>query len=110
MCREVVHYHHVALRQRRHKELLDVGAEGIAGHRSIEHERRGDASAAKAGNESRRSLMPEWRGIEQALDSRPPAIAADHLGGRHGIEIGRATCGARVWSYVESQGMGGLIK
>src|SRR5215470_12534998 len=43
---DVVHEHNVAPRQRRSEKLLRIGLEHLPGHRSFEHEGRGDAIVA----------------------------------------------------------------
>ena len=43
---DVVHEHNVAPRQRRSEKLFRIGLEHLAGHRSFEHEGRGDAIVA----------------------------------------------------------------
>jgi hypothetical protein len=49
---DVVHEHDVALLQRRSETLFGIGLEHLAGHRSFEHEGRGDAIMAQGGDES----------------------------------------------------------
>jgi len=43
---DVVHEHNVAPRQRRSEKLFRIGLKRLAGHRSFEHEGRGDAIVA----------------------------------------------------------------
>ena len=52
MNTDVVHEHNVTPRQRRSEKLFNVGLEHLAGHRSFEHEGRGDAIMAQRSDES----------------------------------------------------------
>lgn len=85
MCGEVVHHHNVAWRERRSKRLLDIGAEGIAGHRTIDDERGDDAGAAQAGDDGGRPPVAERRKVDHALALRPPAVATHHVGRSAGL-------------------------
>jgi hypothetical protein len=48
--RQVVHHDDVVGLERRDQHLLDIGEERLAGHRAIEHHRRGQAIAPQRGD------------------------------------------------------------
>jgi hypothetical protein len=69
------------------QELLDVGAKrrGRAGDRTIEHQRRDDATRAQPGDKSGDPPVAMGHGRDQALAARAAAVAARHVGGRPGL-------------------------
>src|SRR3546814_2537361 len=85
MGRQVVEDDHVAGRQSWRQKLLDIGAEGFAGHGAVEDHRRDDAGRTQARNECRGSPMAEWGSVDQALALGAPAIASSHIGGSAGL-------------------------
>ena len=85
MRRQVVEHHDVAGIERRRQELLDVGPEGRAGHRAVEHERCNDAALPEPGDQGRGLPMPVGDGGDQALAGLAPAVAPRHVGGRAGL-------------------------
>jgi hypothetical protein len=82
---EVAEHHHIAGCERRGQELLDIGAERRAGHRSVEHQRRDDAALAQAGDEGRGAPVAVRHGRDQALARRATTVTARHVGGGAGL-------------------------
>jgi len=80
VCRQIVEDHNIALSERRGENVLDVGAEGIAIHRPVEHPRRGHAGQAQPGDERQGFPVSERRAVAAALADRRPAIKPRHLG------------------------------
>lgn len=77
--RQVVQHHDVTASERRRENVLDVGPEGIAIHRPVEHPRRGHAGQAQAGDEGHRLPVAERCAVAAALADRRPAIEPRHL-------------------------------
>jgi hypothetical protein len=76
---EVVEDHHVALAQGGSELGLDIGVEGLAVDRMIDHPRRGQAIAAQASNEGLGGPVSERRiGLQPGAAARPLAQAG-HL-------------------------------
>src|ERR1700723_299917 len=80
MAAEIVHDDEIAWAQRRHKELLDIGGEEPAIDRTIEDAGRLDPIAPQGGEEGERAPVAMRRRCAQSLSSRPPAVAAHHVG------------------------------
>ena len=70
---EIVHDDDVARAQPGDQDLLDVGFEGAAVDRAVEHERRDHAARAQAGDESRRLPVAIRDGHAQPFAQRRPA-------------------------------------
>ena len=82
---EVVEDDHVTLAQGRSELGLDVGIEGLAVHRVVDHPWRGQAIAAQAGNEGLGGPVSERRiGLQSGAATRP-AAQAGHLRRRAGL-------------------------
>ena len=77
--RQVVHDHRLSWIQGWCQHLLDVGEEGGAGHRPIEHHRRGHAGQAQRADERRGFPMTVRHGRPAPLSARRPAAQACHL-------------------------------
>ena len=73
MRAEIIHHHDITWSERRCKELLDISAKRLAGHRSIKDERGNKTSGAKPRHKGRGVPMPMRRGIDQAFPARMPA-------------------------------------
>lgn len=69
---QVIYHDDVAALERWCQDLLDVGEEGPAVHRPIEHHGGGQAGATQGGDECRGLPMTEWNGGQQALAAQRP--------------------------------------
>ena len=78
--RQVVHDDDVARLQGRTQHLVDIDQEGLAVHRPVQHEWRGQTVAAQPGGEGRRVPMAERLAAQRPLAPRCAAVFADHLG------------------------------
>jgi hypothetical protein len=83
--REVVEHHDVAGLERRREELLDIGAEGDPGHRTVEDQRGNDPRLPEAGDQRRRAPVAVRHGGDQAFGRGTPAVAPRHVGGGAGL-------------------------
>ena len=82
---EIIHHHDITWSERRCKELLDISAKRLAGHRSIKDERGNKTSGAKPCHKGRGVPVPVRRGIDQALPARMPAVVSHHAGAGPGL-------------------------
>src|SRR3546814_5228561 len=76
MGRQVVEDDYVAGRQSWRQKLLDIGAEGFAGHGAVEDHRRDDAGRTQACTECRCSPMADWGSEIGRAHVRTPATYA----------------------------------
>src|SRR5262245_34356551 len=80
MCSHIVHEDDVALLERWHEHLFDVGEEGRATHRTVDHVGRGYAVDAQGRNERQRLPMSvRYLVVDQALSDRCAAVEPCHL-------------------------------
>jgi len=77
---EIVHDHDVAHAQFRNENLLDVGLEGQTVDRSVDHERRDEATQRQRSDEGRRFPMSIRNADPQPLAARRTTITARHVG------------------------------
>jgi hypothetical protein len=77
---QVVHDDDVALTQFWNKDALDIGLEGVAVDRAIEHERRDHAARGQASDESRRFPMAVRDADTQAFAAAAAAVGPSHFG------------------------------
>ncbi len=77
---EVVHDRHIAARQRRDQQLLDVGLEPRAVDRTVEDEGGVDPVAAQGGQEGHGLPVALRDPVDQALAARAATMGADHVG------------------------------
>jgi hypothetical protein len=85
MGRQVVHHDNVVGLKRRDQHLLDIGEEGLAGHRSIEHHRCGQAIAPQRGDKGCGLPVAERRFGQQAPATRGATVQPGHLGAGTGL-------------------------
>jgi hypothetical protein len=78
--RQVVHDHDVAVGQGGGEDLLDIGLEGVAVHRTVENPRGHEAVAAQAAGEGGGLPMTPGDLADQPLADRASPVAAGHLG------------------------------
>ena len=71
--------------QRRDQHLLDIGQEGLAGHRTIEHHRRAETVAPQCGDEGGGLPVTERRLGQQPPAARGAAVEPGHLGAGAGL-------------------------
>jgi hypothetical protein len=76
---QIVEDHDVAAPERGSEDVLDVGSECIAIHRSVEHPRRGHAGQAQPGDKGHGLPVPERRAVPATFSDWRPAIEARHL-------------------------------
>lgn len=77
---QVVHDDDVARLEGRAQHLIDVDEEGLAVHRAVQHERRGQAVATQAGGEGGGLPVAERLAAEGASAPGCATVSADHLG------------------------------
>ena len=77
---EPVHDHDIAAAQRGSQHLLDIGEEGLAVDRPIEHARSNQAGAAQTGDEGRGIPVPVRHSINQPMTHLCPAVKPGHIG------------------------------
>ena len=77
---EVIHDDHVARMKRGGQHLLDIGLEGFAIDRAVEHPGRIDPVASQGGEKRHRVPMAERRFRLQPLAARCPAAQGRHVG------------------------------
>ena len=82
MGAHVVHEDDVAFFQGPHEDLLDIGQEGRAIHRAVDHVRCCDAIDAQGGHEGERLPVAVGHLGNQPLAPRSAAVEPGHLG-RH---------------------------
>ena len=82
---EIVEDDDVARLQRRHEELIDIGAETLAVDGSVKQAGRVDAVVAQGGEESRRLPLALRNLVDEALSLRRPAAKPCHVGLRPGL-------------------------
>ena len=80
-----VHDDDVALAQFRNKDALDIGLEGDAIDRAVEHERRDHAARGQASDESRRFPMAVRDADTQAFAAAAAAVGPRHAGRSPGL-------------------------
>ena len=68
---KAVHCHHVTLRQFGREELLDIGAECLAGYGAIQHHGCDNARAAQTSDEGRRNLHRAEVSAQEHADHMP---------------------------------------
>lgn len=83
--RQVVHHDVAAGGERGHQHLLDIGEEGRAVHRTIEHHRRGHARQPERADEGLGLPVPVRHRRAAAFAARRPASQARHLGRGAGL-------------------------
>lgn len=76
---QIVHDHDVARPEFGHENLVDIGLEGDAVDRPVEHEGRGDAAAAQSGNEGGRLPVPVRHADPQPLATGASAMPPRHV-------------------------------
>lgn len=76
---EVVHHHHVAGRERRDQDALDIGAEDVAVHRAVEDPGRVDPVVAQGGDEGGGIPVPEGSRAGQSFAFRCPSTQWSHV-------------------------------
>ena len=81
----VVQDRHVAVAEHRGRDLLDMGQERRAVHRTIQHRWGNQAGAARASNKGRGAPVTVRGGLHQALAPGRPALAPDHVRGGTGL-------------------------
>ncbi len=77
---KVIHYYDVTWLQRRHKDLLDVGAEAVAIDRAVEDAWRGEPVAAQGAKEGQGAPASPWREATRPLAFRSPAARRRPVG------------------------------
>lgn len=70
----------LAATQRRHQDLLEISAERLAVHWSIQHHRRGQSAKPQGAGEGRCLPMSVRNGRVAALTALGAATQASHLG------------------------------
>jgi hypothetical protein len=82
---EIVHDDDIAGRERGREDLFDIGEEGLAIHRSVEDERRGEAAGTQPGDKGRCFPMPIRNRRDEPLATRSASALARHVGGCPGL-------------------------
>ena len=77
---EIVHDHDILAPQGWAQTSVDIDAEDLAVHRSVNHERGNDLIAAQAGDECRRLPVAVRHFADHPLADRTPPIGARHIG------------------------------
>jgi hypothetical protein len=77
---QVIHDHDIAAMQTGYQHLFDIGEEGDAGHRPVEHHRRGHALQTQRSGEGGGLPVPVRDGRPAALPALRPATPAGHFG------------------------------
>ena len=80
-----VHDDDVALAQFGNKDALDIGLEGVAIDRAVEHKGRDHAARGQAGDESRRFPVAVRDADTQAFAAAAAAVSASHVGRSPGL-------------------------
>lgn len=80
VSRQVVHDHCIPGPQRSDELLLDIRAEDLPVHRSVDHQRSGDSANSQRADERRRSPVAIRDFGHQALASKRAAIETRELG------------------------------
>jgi len=75
-----IHDHDIAAPQRGNQHLLDIGEEGLAVDRPIEHAGGNQAIAAQTGDEGRGIPVPVRHSIDQPMTHSRPAVKPGHVG------------------------------
>ncbi len=76
MNTDVIHEHDVASLQGRSKKLFNIGLERLAGHRSFEHEGRGDTIMTQRSGESDGFPVAVRHLLDKPLTLRRPPVEA----------------------------------
>ncbi len=82
---EVVHHDDVSVLGLPNQDLADIGLEGVAVDRPVEHPGRDDAPGAEAGHEGRGLPMAVRHGHAQPLAAATAAMGARHVRARPGL-------------------------
>lgn len=77
---QIVHGHDVARPEFGHEHFVDIGLEGDAVDRSVEHEGRGDAVAMQFGDEGGRLPVPMRDADPEPLAAQAASVTARHVG------------------------------
>lgn len=80
MAAEVVHDDDVARAERRHQELFDIGEEGLAVDRTVDHAGRIDPVTAQRGKEGEGSPFSMGHLRAKSLPAPAAAMGAGHVG------------------------------
>lgn len=80
-----IHEDDVALLQCRHENLLNIGEERRAIHRTVDHVGRGDAVDAQGGDERQRFPMPVRHFRDEPFADRCAPVEPRHLRGDRGF-------------------------
>jgi len=81
----VIYEDDVALLERRHQHLLDIGEEGWAIHGAVDHVRGGHAVAAQGSNQRQRLPVAVRNLRDQSLADRGAAVEPGHLRRHRGL-------------------------
>ncbi len=101
MAGQVVHDHDVARPELGDEHLTDIGVEGVAIDRSIEHHGRDQAGAAQARDEGGGLPVPERHARAQPFSAPATTVAAGHVGRCPGLVDEDQLVGVEVELAVE---------
>ena len=82
---QVIHDHDIAAMQTGYQHLFDIGEEGDAGHRPVEHHRRAEPIAPQGGDKRGGFPVAERRFGEEPTAARRAAVKPGHLGAGAGL-------------------------
>jgi hypothetical protein len=85
MDTDVVHEHDVASLQGRNEKLFGIGFEHLAGHRPLEHKRRGNTIMTQRSDESDGFPIPVWHLLDKPFALRCPPVEAGNRCGDAGF-------------------------